>query len=145
MSFPNLPLRTSRAASLSSKIYNSTKMSNQPTYTSPNGTVYIAGGKDANCTLSVCPVEYSVYGYRPSIEASTILIGLFSLCMVVQVYLGRRYHAWGYTSAICLGCVDEILGYVGRILLYQNPWNNAGFIMQIGKLQRFGIFQRDLH
>lgn len=105
----------------------------EPTYTTPNGTVYIAGGKDANCTLSVCPVSASVYGYRPSIEASSILIGIFSLCMVAQVYLGRRYRQWGFTSAICLGCVDEIIGYLGRILLYNNPWNNAGFIMQIGK------------
>ncbi|KAJ9607399.1 hypothetical protein H2200_008472 [Cladophialophora chaetospira] len=107
----------------------------QPRYISPNGTVYIAGGKEANCTLAVCPVEYSVYGYRPSIAASTILIGLYALCMLIQMYLGRRYKAWGYMSAILLGCIDEILGYVGRILLWQNPWNNAGFIMQIDFLQ----------
>ena len=31
-----------------------------------------------------------------------------------------------------LGCADEILGYAGRILYYQNPWNAAGFIIQIG-------------
>jgi len=34
-------------------------------------------------------------------------------------------------AAMLLGCIDEILGYVGRILLWQNPWNHAGFIMQI--------------
>ena len=106
---------------------------NQPTYISPNGTVYIAGGKEANCTLAVCPVEYSVYGYRPSIEASSILIGLYTLCMVYQVTLGWRHRAWGFMAAMSLGCIDEILGYVGRILLRQDPWNNAGFIMQIGE------------
>lgn len=30
-----------------------------------------------------------------------------------------------------LGCIDEILGYVGRILYWQNPWAKGGFIMQI--------------
>lgn len=29
------------------------------------------------------------------------------------------------------GCIDEILGYVGRILYWQDPWGKAGFIMQI--------------
>ena len=105
----------------------------EPTYTSPNGTVYIAGGKGATCTLSVCPVEFSVYGYRPSIAASSVLIGLYAVVIAAQVLLGWRHRSWGFMSAMLLGCVDEILGYVGRILLYQNPWNNAGFIMQIGE------------
>lgn len=108
---------------------------NQPKYVSPNGTVYIAGGKAANCTLAVCPVEYSVYGYRPSIEASTILIGLYAVCISIHAVLSWRHGAWGFLAAVALGCLDEILGYAGRILLWHNPWNNVGFIMQIGQYQ----------
>ena len=108
-------------------------MSNVPTYITPNGTVYTAGGKGANCTLSVCPVEVSVYGYRPSLHASSVLIALYAVCLLVQTLLGWRFKAWSFMAAMVLGCLDEILGYVGRILLYKNPWNNAGFIMQIGQ------------
>ena len=104
-----------------------------PLYHSPNGTTYIAGGKTANCTLAVCPVDVSVYGYRPSVAASGVLIALYGLCILLQGLLGWRYKTWGFMTAMILGCVDEILGYVGRILLWQDPWSHAAFIMQIGE------------
>ena len=103
-----------------------------PSYTSPEGVYYISGGKDANCTISACPVELSVYGYRPSIGASGAFIALYAICMIIQAALGFRYRKFGFMAAMVLGCFDEILGYVGRILLYQNPWAHSGFIMQIG-------------
>jgi hypothetical protein len=104
-----------------------------PVYTTPSGLVYIAGGDDANCTVSACPIELSVYGYRPSIAASGVLIALYTVCAVIQSYLGFRYKKWGFMTAMLLGCFDEILGYVGRILYWQNPWKQGGFIMQIGE------------
>lgn len=102
-------------------------------YTLTNGTVYILGGKDSNCSLPICPVEISVYGYRPSIPASATLIALYGVCLFVQIFLGWRYKTWTFLAAMALGCIDEMLGYVGRILLYQNPFKQPGFIMQIGK------------
>ncbi|KAL2428742.1 Efflux pump himE [Exophiala dermatitidis] len=105
--------------------------SNLPIYISPNGTVYIFYGDQANCTISACPVSVSVYGYRPSLAASGTLIALYTICIFVQIFLGWRYKAWGFMAAMVLGCIDEILGYVGRILLWQNPWGQQGFIMQI--------------
>lgn len=107
------------------------------TYTTPNGTVYAWGGDHVNCTISVCPVELSVYGYRPSLPLSAILIALYSVCGLVQLGLAWRYKTWGFCAAMVLGCIDEIIGWVGRILMYQNPWNNGGFIMQIGELNFF--------
>ena len=102
-----------------------------PTYTTANGTLYIAGGNDVNCTVSTCPISLSVYGYRPSIAASSVLIALYAVCMAIQAYVGYRYRKWGFSLAMILGCLDEILGYVGRILYWQKPWGQAGFIMQI--------------
>lgn len=32
-----------------------------------------------------------------------------------------------------LGCISEIIGYIGRIMLYNNPWSFIGFMIQIGK------------
>ena len=110
--------------------------SNLPTYTAPNGDVYIAGGRTANCTLSLCPVADSVYGYRPSLPASSTLIALYAFCLLIHLFLGWRYKSWTFMAAMILGCIDEILGYVGRILLWQNPWTHSGFIMQIGILCR---------
>lgn len=99
-----------------------------------NGTTYIGGGSDANCTISVCPVELSIYGYRASLPLSVALIALYGVCCIVQIGLGWRYKTWGFMTAMLLGCIDEILGYVGRIMMYKNPWNHDAFIMQIGML-----------
>jgi hypothetical protein len=108
-------------------------------YTAPDGAVYFASGDNANCTVSACPIELSVYGYRPSIAASSTLIALYAICMAIQAVLGFRYKKWGFMSAMLLGCLDEILGYVGRILYWQNPWAEPGFIMQIGTLPLTGL------
>jgi hypothetical protein len=32
-----------------------------------------------------------------------------------------------------LGCTHETAGYVGRVLMYRNPWSFAAFIVQISK------------
>jgi RTA1 like protein len=105
---------------------------NTPYYTTPGGVVYAAGGDNSNCTISVCPVELSVYGYQPSVPFSALMIALYGLCLIVQSVLGWRYKAWGFAAAMVLGCIDEIIGYAGRILYHDNPWGQAGFIIQIG-------------
>ncbi|KAK3048989.1 hypothetical protein LTR09_009643 [Extremus antarcticus] len=102
-----------------------------PVYHAPNGLNYIAGGNLANCTLPACPVQLSVYGYRASLPFSATLIALYALCAVAQTYLGVRYKTWSFMAAMLLGCLTEILGYVGRIIMWNNPWDSNGFIMQI--------------
>lgn len=34
-------------------------------------------------------------------------------------------------SFMMLGCIFEIIGYIGRIILYNNPFNFGGFMIQI--------------
>lgn len=106
-------------------------------YTAPSGLIYATGGNDVNCTISTCPVQLSVYGYRASLPFSILLIVLYALCAVVQLWLGIRHRTWGFMGCVLLGCITEILGYVGRILMWNNPWGNSGFIMQIGELDVF--------
>lgn len=98
----------------------------------PDGTVYSTFGDTANCTLRTCPVQTTVYGYRPTLPGSATLIALYGLCALIQSFLGVRYRSWFYMAAMDLGCITEILGYASRILYYYNPWSNTGFIMQIG-------------
>lgn len=104
-------------------------------WTLPDGATFAAGGENPNCTVEACPIEFSVYGYRPTLPGSAALIALYGICMIVQIVLGIRYKTWWFMGAMVLGCIDEILGYAGRILYYQNPWKEPGFIMQIGKLK----------
>lgn len=85
------------------------------TYTTPSGVLYTAGGDTANCTISVCPVELSVYGYRASLPFSSVIIALYALCAAAQIFYGLRYKSWGFMASMLLGCFCEILGYVGRV------------------------------
>jgi len=79
----------------------------------------------------LCPVEGTIYGYYPSISANGFFTGFFGLCLIIQLVLGIRYKTWTYLIALGLGCLGECLGYVGRIMLYNNPFDSAGFQIQI--------------
>lgn len=94
-------------------------------------TYYYGGDLTPACTVGKCPIEFSVYGYRPSLAFSGAVIGLYAIVMVLQTYLGVRYRKWGFMTAMLFGCICEILGYVGRIMYWSNPWGESGFIMQI--------------
>lgn len=95
----------------------------------PNGLIVF--GPDANCTLDLCPIEWSVYQYRPSLASSIAFIVLYALALLLHVYLGVRWRTWGYMVFMIHGCVFALIGYGGRIILYQNPFAFAGFMLQI--------------
>jgi hypothetical protein len=99
-----------------------------------NGLTYMAAGDNGpvNCTVSACPIDLSTYGYRPSLPFSATIIALYVMVLTAQIVMGFRYKHWAFVSTMVLGCLDEIIGYVGRILYYRNPWAGAGFIIQIG-------------
>ena len=100
----------------------------------PNGL--ISYGPNENCTLTgpdACPVSTGVYEYRPSIAANAVLLALFGLAMIIHIALGIKWRTWVFTSCIVWGCIAEIIGYGGRIILWQNPFSFTGFLMQISK------------
>ncbi|KAL2870301.1 RTA1 domain-containing protein [Aspergillus lucknowensis] len=95
----------------------------------PNGL--IAFGPAANCTLELCPVEWSILQYRPSVPASAVFIAIFGLSLLLNVGQGIYHREWGYMVTLIAGCILEIVGYVGRLILYDNPFDFNGFILQI--------------
>jgi hypothetical protein len=99
----------------------------------PDG--YIAYGSDANCTLAVCPVEWSILEYQPSIPASAVFIALFAIALVIHLFEGIRWRhtLGGFAIPMVLGCIDEMIGYIGRIIMHGNPFSFNGFLIQISK------------
>ncbi|KAH8658016.1 RTA1 like protein-domain-containing protein [Xylariales sp. PMI_506] len=91
----------------------------------------ISYGPDTNCTLALCPVEWSVLGYQPSLAASSVFIALFSIAAILHFFQGLRWGTWSFMICVVLGCIDEIIGYAGRIMLNNNPFSFAGFLIQI--------------
>ncbi|KAJ0123206.1 parasitic phase-specific protein psp-1 [Diaporthe amygdali] len=88
-------------------------------------------GPDGNCTLEICPIEASLYGYRPSLSASISFIVLYALSACIHIYLGWRWKKWFFMSCMVLGALNAIAGYAGRIILYNNPFDFTGFMLQI--------------
>ncbi|KAG5927123.1 hypothetical protein E4U42_002572 [Claviceps africana] len=96
-----------------------------------NTTGLVAFGPDSNCDLTRCSLEQSLYTYRPSLAANATFLALFVLVGMVHGYLGYRWRSWGFMAGTLLGCLSEVVGYVGRIMLYNNPFSFEGFMIQI--------------
>ncbi|KAK7725843.1 hypothetical protein SLS63_007835 [Diaporthe eres] len=88
-------------------------------------------GPDGNCTLDICPIEASLYGYRPRMSASIAFIVLYALSACIHIYLGWLWKKWFFMCCMVLGALDGIAGYTGRIILYNNPFDFTGFMLQI--------------
>lgn len=95
----------------------------------------ISYGPNTNCTLDLCPVDSSALEYRPSLGASGAFISLFSITMIIHIAQGFHWKTWAFTICMVLGCVDEIVGYAGRIMLYYNPFSFGGFLIEISTLE----------
>ncbi|KYK59113.1 RTA1 domain protein [Drechmeria coniospora] len=80
---------------------------------------------------ALCPVEATVLGYYPNLGSSIFFTVAFGLCLVAAVPLAVWKRTWTYGAAVTLGLILETAGYVGRILLHANPWDEGAFELQI--------------
>ncbi|KJZ72942.1 hypothetical protein HIM_07705 [Hirsutella minnesotensis 3608] len=88
-------------------------------------------GPDTTCNLDTCPVEWSLYGFRPSLAANVAFLALFAVMGLVHTWLGIKWRTWGFMTGMILGCLCELVGYVGRIMLWKDPFSFNGFMTQI--------------
>lgn len=89
-------------------------------------------GPDANCSFAIgCTLQDTIYKYEPSYAASGVYIALFGIALFAHLYRGIRWREWTYMGCMIAGCIVEMVGYGGRIMLHQNPWTFSGFLMQI--------------
>ena len=90
-------------------------------------------GSDENCTLDNCLVSWSILSYRPDLAANIVFCVYFALVGLVQIYLGVRWRSWGFMTGMILGCMTEVIGYVGRVIMYNDPFSYPGFLVQISE------------
>ncbi|KAH7321079.1 RTA1 like protein family [Stachybotrys elegans] len=72
------------------------------------------------------------YEYRINLAANIAFLAIFgtSLLGYLGVYAWARIGT-GFTVALSLGVLCEILGYAGRTMSYYNQWEDIGFYIQI--------------
>lgn len=87
--------------------------------------------RDCQQISSQCPIEATTYGYYPNLAGNTILCVVFGLCLILQLGFSIRGRTWTWLICLSLGCLFETLGYIGRLLMHSNPWNDSANRLQI--------------
>lgn len=90
-----------------------------------------------NCTavsLPYCPVDNTIYGYYPNLGVNAFFIAFFVLCAFIQAFQGWRGKTYFYGYVMVLGCLGEVTGYLGRVIMHGNPYSDLGFKIQISCL-----------
>ncbi|KFZ12105.1 hypothetical protein V501_04380 [Pseudogymnoascus sp. VKM F-4519 (FW-2642)] len=70
-----------------------------------------------------CPADGSPLGYAPNLAASIAFLSLFAVSLIAHVVWGIRYRTWTFMACMVLGSMTEVIGYVGRVFMYKNPYN----------------------
>ncbi|KAK2745700.1 hypothetical protein FQN57_003597 [Myotisia sp. PD_48] len=78
-----------------------------------------------------CPVEATTYGYTPHLAGNIFLSAFFGVLALAQLGFGVYRRTWTFLIALFLACALECIGYIGRILMNDNPWSESAFKIQI--------------
>ena len=94
-----------------------------------------------------CPIEATTYGYYPSLAFNSLFVAIFGNFIInwnrsvtdispavtgaCQLVFGIRFKTYTWLLGLIIGTWLEAAGYVGRILLHKNPWNEDGQKLQI--------------
>lgn len=81
------------------------------------------------CTVDTCPMELASMLYIPSLWGNLLFIGVFGLCVLLQAGLGIYYKTWTYMIAMVSGIALEIIGYVARVQIHEDPFAGDPFLM----------------
>jgi hypothetical protein len=80
--------------------------------------------------FEICGLYGSYFPYRPSRSANlafTVLFGISVIIFLTQGITSKKW--WGFTVAMLLGCVLEVIGYMGRVLAYNDMYSEVSPII----------------
>ncbi|OAA59535.1 RTA-like protein [Niveomyces insectorum RCEF 264] len=85
----------------------------------------------ANCTVETCPLSCAQVDYLPTLAGNAVYAAAFGLLLLAQLALGIKYKTWGFMVGMICGLLLEVVGYVGRIMLHNNPFDFNNFIIYL--------------
>lgn len=84
---------------------------------------------NVGCTVTTCPLSCAQVEYLPTLTGNVVYAVGFSLLLIAQLALGIKYKTWGFMVGMICGLILEVVGYVGRAMLHENPFDFNNFIM----------------
>lgn len=78
-----------------------------------------------------CPAEATTYGYYPNFAGNVFFAVFFGVLGAFQLGFGIYFRTWTFMIALGVGTFMEMAGYIGRVMMNDNPWNQSGFKLQI--------------
>lgn len=85
-----------------------------------------------SCTYATCSIaDYGQLRYIPSLAGNSFYLAIFCLAFLAQIVLGIRYRTWGFMVGMLGGTALEIMGYVARVQLHYDDFNNTYFIIYL--------------
>jgi hypothetical protein len=94
-----------------------------------------------DCTLDTCKASDSFYGYRPNLGINVFFAIVYIAVIVHCLFVIIKKRAWlGYTIAVLVGALLELVGYVSRVLGYADPFVRIGWIIQYSLITFAPVF-----
>jgi hypothetical protein len=99
-----------------------------------NGTVMIPALNGTlihpdDCEVGICSLDYANVEYIPTLEGNIAYLAIFAVFLAAQIGLVWRYRTWGFFVGMLCGLLLEMIGYVGRIGMYNDPFDFDQFVM----------------
>lgn len=82
-----------------------------------------------DCTTDTCPVSQGFLNYRPTRPGNAVFLAAFALLVPVTLALGYRFKTPIFASILTTGLLLEVLGFAGRLLLFDNVANKTYFAL----------------
>jgi hypothetical protein len=82
-----------------------------------------------DCTLQTCPLSDGYIQYQPNMGGNIFYIAVFAVLLVGQLASGIKFRTWSFMVPMVVGLILEVLGYLGRILLHNNPFDFNAFLL----------------
>ncbi|OTA84688.1 hypothetical protein M434DRAFT_62361, partial [Hypoxylon sp. CO27-5] len=67
--------------------------------------------------------------YKPSLAGNVVFLALFAVLIPFTLALGIKYKSSIFATAVATGLALEVVGYVGRVLLNNNPIDSSDFVL----------------
>lgn len=83
------------------------------------------------CSLETCCLAQSPFTYRVSWGGNLFFTIFFGVFIIPQLGLGIYYKTWGFMTGMICGLILEVLGYVARLLMHDNPFNGDAFLLYL--------------